>query len=69
MTSATTQKVRRAAQQRFDHDRLLPGQAAAALLDGATVVVSPLTVLFDEVRYRTLPTELVTEHGLLEKRG
>jgi ATP-dependent DNA helicase RecQ len=73
VTSATIAKVRRAAQERFGHDRLLPGQAeataalldghdvllvaptgagkslvyqlAALLIDGPTVVVSPLLAL------------------------
>ncbi|SFC79118.1 ATP-dependent DNA helicase RecQ [Nocardioides terrae] len=41
MTSATIAKVRRAARERFDHDRLLPGQAdaTAALLDGHDVLL------------------------------
>jgi ATP-dependent DNA helicase RecQ len=41
VTSATIAKVRRAAQQRFGHDRLLPGQAeaTAALLDGHDVLL------------------------------
>jgi len=41
VTTATIAKVRRAARQRFDHDRLLPGQAEAtvALLDGQDVLL------------------------------